>query len=132
MPPPTRSHGRNQCAPGERVYYPRRIPTGQARDLSRLLENYECCRFVRTSLPARTSATSVEPREEGASPPGAVTDEQHRRRALSDNTQRAEVLLLLFVVAPQLQTPAGMRLRRSSNRSKTPLRGSVQSFSTAC
>src|SRR5262249_42020500 len=76
-------------------------------------------RYSRRPLPRRASVQ--HPRQ------GAVTDEQHRRRVLSAKTLRAEVLLLLFVVAPQLQTPAGMRLRRSSNRSKAPLRGSVQS-----
>ena len=62
----------------------------------------------------------------------AVTDEQRGRRPLSGETLRAEVLLALFFVAPQLQTAAGMRLRRSANKTKIPLSGSVHSFLTGC
>ena len=62
----------------------------------------------------------------------AVTDEQRGHRPLSGETLRAEVLLALFFVAPQLQTTAGMRLRRSANKAKIPLSGGVQSLLTGC
>jgi hypothetical protein len=74
----------------------------------------------------RQGVTMEHPRQR------AVTEEQRSRRSLSGETLRAEVFLNLFFVAPQLQTHQGMRLRRSSNKSKNPLSGGVHSLLTGC
>ena len=63
---------------------------------------------------------------------GYATEEQQSRRAVFDETLRAEVLLTSFFVAPRLQIATDMLARRSSNQAKIPLSSNVHSFLTGC
>jgi len=63
---------------------------------------------------------------------GSSTEEQRSRRPVFDETLRAEVFLVLGLVASRLQIHSDMLARRSAPKSKNPLSSGIHSFLTGC
>jgi hypothetical protein len=63
---------------------------------------------------------------------GSSTEEQQSRRPVFDETLRAEVFLILCFVTPRSRIHEDTLPRRSAHKTKNPLSGGVQSFSTGC
>jgi hypothetical protein len=79
-------------------------------------------------LPFPTLFPPIKPRNSSIKPAFFARND----RPVFDETLRAEVFLILCFVAPRSRIHADTLPRRSAHKTKIPLSGGVQSFSTGC